>query len=137
MLTEANLLRCVTPDIDSSCYNSCVIIIPDTQLTGDEAAGAEAAAGAGSAPPGTPLRQLHSSAASSTASSSAQLRGVNAALFGLQGCEEEDARGMPAVVIGTLTRAQAAAIKFGESCCCFLLLPAPAFSITVWYVHHA
>jgi hypothetical protein len=117
MLTEANLLRCVTPDNDNGCYNSHVIFIPDSQLGNlSPEAAAAAAAASSSAQHDALMRQLHGSAASS-ASGSTQLRGVNAALFRLE-ASEEDARGMPAVVLGTLSRAQAAAIKFGESCVC-------------------
>ncbi|WIA19722.1 hypothetical protein OEZ85_005648 [Tetradesmus obliquus] len=116
MLTEANLLRCVTPDDNNNCYNSHVIFVPDLQPTGSAAATPHGFIADAAAAPPSAMRHLHSSAASST-SSSAQLRGVNAALFGLQ-VSEQDARGMPAVVIGTLTRAQAAAIKFGGLVSC-------------------
>ncbi|WIA40007.1 hypothetical protein OEZ86_013432 [Tetradesmus obliquus] len=111
------MLRCVTPDDNNNCYNSHIIFVPDLQPTVSAAATPHGfIADAAAAPPSAMLPHLHSSAASST-SSSAQLRGVNAALFGLQ-VSEQDARGMPAVVIGTLTRAQAAAIKFGGLVSC-------------------
>jgi hypothetical protein len=112
LLTEANLLRCVTPDnASSSRYNSHTIF----ELESQPARHAAAAAALGAASPGFLLRQLHTSASSSTGGDVQPLHGVDAALPCLQ-TRDGDARGLPTVVIGTLTRTQAAAIKFGECC---------------------
>jgi hypothetical protein len=112
LLTEANLLRCVTPDnASSSRYNSHTIHELESQPASHAAAGL-GMADAGGVSPGSLPQHLHTSASSSTAGNEQPLR-VNAALPGLQTCDG-DARGLPAVLMGTLTRTQAAAIKFGE-----------------------
>jgi hypothetical protein len=115
LFTEANLLRCVTPDnASSSRYNSHTIFELESQPESHAAAAAAlGVAHAGAVSPGSLLRQLHTSASSNTSGDVQLLRGVHAASPGLQTCDG-DARGLPAVVMGTLARSQAAAIKFGE-----------------------
>jgi hypothetical protein len=121
LLTEAHLLRCVTPDDVNSRYNNQTIFMSDFQPSSPAAAAAAAAtqgvANVSAASPGTSVRQVHSSASSN--GGNMQLRGVNAAVSGQQSCEEAAQR-LPAMLFGTLTRTQAAAIKFGELLWLFL-----------------